>query len=76
MKKCLLIMILAAFAFAGCEKVKAETEKEKAETEKDTVENSPMVAYLTGTWQWSGTSGGITGNTIEPQEGCSMQLEF
>ncbi|MBO4402718.1 MAG: hypothetical protein J5792_03425 [Bacteroidales bacterium] len=69
-------MLAGLLFFAGCEKVKAETEKEKAETEKDTVENSPMVAYLTGKWQWFGTSGGITGNTIEPQEGCSMQLEF
>ena len=51
-------MLAGLLFFAGCEKVKAETEKEKAETEKekaetekDTVENSPMVAYLTGKWQ-------------------------
>ena len=62
-------MMAGLLFFTGCE-------KEKAETEKEVVEDSPMAAYLTGTWQWSGTSGGITGNTIGPQEGCSIQLEF
>ena len=72
MKKYLLITILAVLSFSGCEKAG----NEKTEHEIEVGEVLTMVDYLTGTWQWSGTSGGITGKTIEPQEGCSMQLLF
>lgn len=67
MNKYLLITILSILSFAGCKKADNEKESDKLMLVRE---------YLTGTWQCSGTSGGITGQTIGPSEDCTMQLEF